>query len=262
MKNQLSFVFTAVALLAGSLSGAIAPEGGMTVAVDSACSFQALSWSMGANQTGGPVSVTVSATKHVDSCSQTLYSRLTAGTRIRDVTFTAVGATQPALTLNNVIISGDDITGTSSAGLATEALTFSFQSFASKETGPSSAGATNISVNIPGLCSFSATAWSISASAPAMTTSTGISAGKATTSNLSITKPLDSCSQSLVQALTTATTEASLTLVQVDPDSGSTITVTLGSVQIASYTVGDSSPKAQSTETIGVKYSNISITSK
>jgi len=85
----------------------------------------------------------------------------------------------------------------------------------------------------------------------------GISAGKATFTNVTIIKPLDLSSPVLALDCANGTHIATAVLTVVDQTSGNTLyTVTLGTVIISSVSTGDGTSN-RPTETVTIAYSNI-----
>jgi type VI protein secretion system component Hcp len=261
-------------LLAGAGLSASA-QSNMLVNIDGLCTFPALSWSMQETQphplSAGPAAkttVTVSATKTVDICSPKIYKQVVTGNHVATVKFgppmpahpDMIGT--PTLTLSNAFIVQTSLNDTASAGMPTETLSFTFDSFSTQESGASSAGQTHTTLSMPDIsCTASVSAWSISAgNFPVTSTSAGgAGAGKPSLSALQVTKPLDACSQKTVQAITAATHLTKIVLTQVDAATGSTFTTTLTDAEITSYQVGGASNSGQPLEMIQISYSVITI---
>jgi type VI protein secretion system component Hcp len=270
MKTQFNTILT-LAALAATTAILVSAQSTMNVKVDSMCSFQTTSWTMQEAPTtvltsGGAstvrASVSVNVTKNFDQCSPKIYQALVSGLPIKSVTFTPDGERSPILTLNKVQVVQDQTTDNAPAALPTETVSFAFDSFSTNDAGPSSMGQTNASISIPDLsCTSSVSAWTIGATNP-IPPPGQYSSVKAKSSYLTITKPFDSCSQAIVQALTTGK-RLNVTLTQIDPATGARAILEFGTtrhVLIVGYQVLGSSSSGKTTETVSFDYEEITLT--
>lgn len=241
----------------------------MNVNISGLCSFPALSWSMQENQTQtGQITkttVTVSATKTVDACSPRIFEAVVTGQPFSSVTFTAPGAASPMLTLTTVLIAQTQLSDTAPAGVSTESVAFLFENFTTQDSGLSSAsprGAMGTNLTIRDLnCSAGVTAWNIgTASGRTLAVTGGTTSAQPKLSTLQITKPLDACSQQIVQEITNGKILTQVVLTQTTPGYILTITLT-GSpnarCEFTSYQVAGTTSAGQPQETIQISYMEI-----
>jgi type VI protein secretion system component Hcp len=126
-------------------------------------------------------------------------------------------------------------------------------------------GKSSIAVTIDGLtCNNSqgtipALSWNFGVTQPADPNGSGSGAGKATLTDVKITRRADSCTPILFGASVKGNIFRQVTIVQQDPQKDDTFTVTLSEVIISSFQLGGDSSHEVPAEQIGFSFSKICV---
>jgi type VI protein secretion system component Hcp len=240
---------------------AIQMQAQVSVSVDAACP-------VGVDITANSYSLSsglLSISKPFDACSPGLFNAVVTQRHLAGLTLTETDSTGQKFTLalTNVIVANYEIGAASSIGAPTESWSFRYESeiVTTGESSPVGAGASTTSVQISGLgCTFTASNWSFGASVP-ITVFAGSGGGASRTSlnNVSIMKPVDSCSLALSKAQSNKQIIPSVILTtQVTGSTGPLLKITLTGVEVVSNST--STPKSgPATELITLSYRQVMI---